>query len=77
MATRYWEFTAPPALREMPATALDAAAWILELTWPSSTSNSHKSFLLHAISHTTCLISTIQSFACECIYLWFEQVGKR
>lgn len=43
----------------MPAAALDAAAWILELTWPSSTSNSYKSHLLHAISHSTCLIRVL------------------
>lgn len=52
MAIRSWEFTTGPAPREMPAAALDAAAWILALTWPSSTSNSYKSFSLHAINQS-------------------------
>lgn len=34
-------FTAAAVMREMLAAALDAAAWILLLTWPSTTSNSH------------------------------------
>lgn len=35
-------FTGLEDMRETLAAALEAAAWILEDTWPSSTSNSHK-----------------------------------
>lgn len=47
--------------------ALDAAAWILELTWPSSTSNSYKPLL------TSCNQS-LNMFDKQCLTVWASNV---
>lgn len=66
-------FTAAADMREMLAAALDAAAWILLLTWPSSTSKSHRS--VTACRNTSDTLTHPHSNSSG-LYLGFEHASK-